>query len=136
MTPIFIKSQINKFKVMIGEIDMMARTATFFITKKRVFREANAFGIDKDVFNRKSVRWCQNLIFKFDDGSKICLTQEEFIKNAWLYPYKNDPDFKAPVDVFKPKLVITEEKVQEIIKNRRKETPEEYQKRIVIECGL
>ena len=128
--PIFAKGPINKVKVMVGEIDMMTRTATFFITEKRVFKEANAFGIDKDVFKRKSIRWCQNFIFKFEDGSKIGLTREEFVKNAWLYPYKNDPDFKAPADVFKPKLVLTLGKIREIIKKRKKETQDEYLERL------
>jgi len=127
---IYITSQINKERIPVGSIDILNRDAIFEITPKRLFVEANSFGIDRDVFKRKSIEFCKRFIFNFWDGRKIILTRDEFMSNCWLYPKKADNDYKAPPTTFKPKFVLTIEKAEEIIKNRPKETKEEELKRL------
>ena len=127
---IFITSQVNKVKIPVGSTDAISREAVFEITPKRFFVEADAFGIDADVFRRKSIEYCQKFVFNFWDGRRIALTRQEFMGACWLYPSHNDPDYKAPAEKFKPKLVLTLERAEEIIKSRPKETEDEMLERM------
>ena len=106
MEAIYIKSPRNGAKVMIGEIDFMTRIAYFTITEPRFFREANAFGVDLKVFNRKSIRWCNDFIFDLWDGRRFKIPNSEFVKNAWCYPPAQKEGYKALAPDFTPKLVI------------------------------
>lgn len=133
MAVIFIKSQIKGVKIPIGEIDYYRKIATFIINKPRFFQKANSFGIDADVFSRKSIEFCTTFVFKFWDKRKIALTRMEFMENAWLYPNRDDPEYLANKSVFKPKLVIGLDKAEEIVKKRTPQTDEEYQRQTVIE---
>ena len=136
MATIFIKSQIQGAKIPIGEIDYYRKVAVFIINKPRFFLKANAFGIDADVFSRKSIEFCTHFCFKFWDNRKIILTRQEFMQNCWLYPSKNDIDYVANKSVFKPKLVIGLDRAEEIVKKRKPQTDEEYQRKVVTENCL
>ncbi len=128
MEPISITSPRNKAKVMIGEMDYLNRTAYFYITEKRYFKEANAIGIDLKVFNRKSVRWCNQFIFELWDKRKFKISREDFVKNAWIYPPGANPDYKAAFPDFVPKLVITIETAEKLNTWSKEEEGEEILK--------
>ena len=114
MKPIFIKSPKNERKVLIGEIDLFTRTAYFYINEARHFQEADAIGIDLKVFNRKAVRWCEQIMFRLWDGRKIRILRQEFAQHSWIYPPGKSQDYKAASPGFVPKLMITIEKAEKL----------------------
>lgn len=128
MEPIYIISPRNKAKVSIGSIDFFRRIAHFKITEKRYFREADAFGIDLKVFNRKSIRWCEQFIFEFWDRRKFQISSEDFLSRAWVYPPGTNPNYKAASPDFVPKLVITMEVARKLNTWSREKEEEEILK--------
>lgn len=107
-------------KVVVGKIDYFNRIAIFEITPERFFAEADAIGIDTNIFKRKSIQWCKKIVFKMWHGKIYEILIDDFRKNAWLYPPKNNPDYKAHSGIFKQKLVLTITKVEELHKKARK----------------
>jgi hypothetical protein len=111
MTPLYAISPVNKIRVIVGWTDTFSRTAVFEITQKRFFFQAEsgqgAAGIDKDIFNRKAVNYCEHLIFKFWDGRKFKISKADFLAHCWSYPPLENRGYKANSGVFKPKLMIS-----------------------------
>ena len=118
----------NGNKAIIGRVDYINRIAIFDITPARFFQEANAIGIDETVFGRKAVQWCKRIMFKMWSGEIYEILIEDFRDNAWLYPPRNDPEYKAHRGVFKPKLVLTMPKIEEFAEKARKVKDEEILK--------
>ena len=111
----------NKKRVMIGRVDLTHRTAIFDITEGRHFKEANAIGIDRSVFRRKGVQWCTKIIFNLWNGEIYRITKRDFQKHAWLYPPGPKPEYKAHYSLFKPKWMLTLDKVRELAEINAKE---------------
>jgi hypothetical protein len=119
ITPIYIKSKKNGFKVGIGYYHILKNEIQFDITPERFFERAGAFGIDKTVFERKSVKNADKYHFKFTFGDKefYTISKTDFLANCWLYPPKNNKDYVANSDVFEPKWVLTKEKALLLTQN-------------------
>jgi hypothetical protein len=124
MEYIFITSPIRKLRVIIGEFRFETKTVVFYIRKGDIFEKANAVGVDRDTFKRKSIRWCNKIVLKFWDNRRYEMPIDEFIMNSWIYPPKNDPNYKASPDVFKSKLMIPLEKL-ELLGNPKPKSEEE-----------
>lgn len=126
MAIIYAISPKNKLKIKIGEVNN--RTAMFYITEKRYFQEADAIGIDADIFEKKILQWCVKVVFKLWDGRHYKIRMEDFKRFSWLYPAKDSPEYKANLAVFEPKLVMSIEKMKELDKINHKEESEEMLK--------
>lgn len=126
MQPIFATSPINRTRVIVGWLDVGKRTATFEITPKRYFVEADCVGIDSDIFRRKSIDWCLEFIFKLWDGRAYRIRKEDFMSNCWEYPPGPKEEYKANRGVFKPKLMITISTLEKLA--NKKMTAEEKDK--------
>ena len=131
MPELIYSTSLGGKRVIVGKVDYSNRVAVFEITQKRYFAEANAIGIDANVFKRKAVQWCKRIIFKMWTGEVYEILTEDFRYNAWFYPPKHNPDYKAYRGVFKQKLVLTIPKVEELAKKARKAKEEE-----ILKAGL
>ncbi len=124
---IFAISPVNKIKVPVGNIDIRYRIATFYISEARFFKEAEntagAVGIDRNIFARKAIQFCDFIQFDLWDGRKYKITREDFEKNCWLYPPSSKQGIKAPRSSFVPKLMVSLEKLKEL--DRENHTREE-----------
>jgi hypothetical protein len=129
VSPIFITSPKNRYKVVIGWFDDLKREARFRITEKRFFQKANAFGIDESVFRRKSIQWCRMFQFELWDKRVFRIKKEDFMANCWIYPGKSDG--VANGEVFDPKLVITIEKAEKL--KEKPKTEEEKLKELAFD---
>lgn len=114
MSPIYITSPKTKTKVLVGWIDGFNNRAIFEITPARYFAEADSIGIDEAVFKRKSVSWCLEFEFRLWNGERYLIRRNDFMDKAWIYPPGNKKGYKAPRDVFAPKLVITRKMAEEL----------------------
>ncbi len=115
MGTLFIKSKINKLKIAVGEIDYSMRTATFPITEKRIFHEANHFGIDAKLFEQVDLKFNVDMfIFRFEMGRDMWIDKQKFLENSWIYPKIDNKAYVANSSNFEPKRVIDFEKARKI----------------------
>ena len=123
--PIFSTSPINKIKVIVGWFDVFNHEATFEITEKRFFKEAGAVGIDENVFKRKTLNFCNTLVFKMWTGEIYRISKKDFMERCWIYPPGSKKEYKANRSGFIPKLMITEKNLKELNKKRAEKENEE-----------
>ncbi len=69
-------------------------------------------GFDEDLFGE--VADTQELVFKLWTGRVYRVMTEDFKRLAWIYPPKDNPDYKANTLVFKPKLVMTSDELAKL----------------------
>ena len=119
MPTIYVLSPVNKLKVPIGNLDTRYRTATFYISEARYFKEAEAVGIDLNVFNRKAIQYCEFIQFNLWDNRKYRITRTDFTQNCWRYPPKETET--APRSSFTPKLMISEAKLKELSRRAKEQ---------------
>ena len=119
MSTIYAISPVNKIKVPVGNIDLKWKTATFYITEKRLFQKADSLGIDLNVFNRKAIQYCEFIQFNLWDNRKYRITRTDFEQNSWRYPPKETET--APRSSFTPKLMISEAKLKELSRRAKEQ---------------
>jgi hypothetical protein len=112
MPTIFAISPVQKIRVPVGNIDRDWKTATFYISEKRLFQEGKSAGIDENIYRRKAVQYCEFVQFDLYSGEKYRISKEDFEKNSWVYPRQSAE--KAPRSNFTPKRMIKIEKLEEL----------------------
>jgi hypothetical protein len=126
MITLFVTSPINKNKVAVGAVDTRYKEAIFYISGKRYFAEADACGIDQNVYNRKAVQYCNHIRFDLWDGRIFKINRLDFEANCWIY--QKTKSEKAPRGKFTPKLMIGVTKLQELHKKNAEEEAEQMVK--------
>ncbi len=121
---IYVKSPTGK-KIPVGKT--VGDEAVFRITKERIFREADAIGIDKAVADDWNVKSKKFIIFTVEDDRSYRLTMDDFLLLAWEYPKKDDPNYKANNRVFKPKMVVAREVLAKYHKPMTEEERAKYE---------
>lgn len=128
MQTIFAISPINRIKVPVGNIDLRNRIATFYITEARFFKEAEAVGVDLNIFNRKAIQWCDYIQFNLWDDRRYKISRIDFEKNSWVYPPGSKPEYKARHSEFAPKLMVSLTRVKELNQRNKEKEDEEMLK--------
>jgi len=117
IVPIYATSP-NGRKAKIGWLDQLNDIATFEITEGRYFQDADACGIDEDVFKRDNIGRCKQYAFRMMFGELIGkvfrVNKQYFMDECFIYPPGNNKEYKANRSVFKPKLMIQMDKLKKI----------------------
>lgn len=85
------------------------KVATFHINPKRYFQKADCMGRDVKILPKKEIDWCNVYVFKLDTGETYRISKDDFMGYCWLFPKKDDPEYKANSSNFAPKLMITKD---------------------------
>ena len=127
--PIYIKSPRNGRRVLIGETDISTKTAYFNISEARHFQEAESIGVDVNVFNRKAIQQCEQIMFQLWDNRKFRISRQDFARHSWIYPPGGSPEYKAAAPDFVPKMMITIENAKKLNNWTKEAEIEEMSKR-------